>query len=80
MLLVMSATNLSVAIIVSAGGAVLDHWAVSEMPECRVNDLRENAIELGGRQEIGMGRDDSERDQVAPLSLFSHSKDELADL
>ncbi len=36
MLLVMSATNLSVAIIVSAGGAVLDHWAVSEMPECRV--------------------------------------------
>ena len=28
--------NLSVAIIVSAGGAVLDHWALREMPECRV--------------------------------------------
>lgn len=36
MLLVMGATNLSVAIIVSAGGAVLDHWALREMPQCRV--------------------------------------------
>ncbi len=32
----MSPTNLSVAIIVSAGGAVLDDWALREMPECRV--------------------------------------------
>ena len=44
------------------------------------DNLRKDTIELRGRQEVGVRRGDTERNQVWTIGLFADSKNELADL